>query len=188
MAFNKTLLEQELKKGEELQVGWPWRIMVFSAMVFITTAGIFLGVEFGFKTYIKSQITQVDSQIDELTRSIPEDQQKSFLIFSAQANNIQKVLNDRYNTPSIFDFLEKNTIKNVFYKGVTFDAKELTVNIDGVAPDFNILAQQMEIFRNATGTISKVSLGRSSAITEKDKSGRDLSSNVSFAAVLKLKK
>ncbi|GEM_PF-3556835 len=188
MPFNKTLLEQELKKGEELQVGWPWRIMVFSAIIFITTAGIFLGAEFGFQTYIKAEISQVDFQIDELTRSIPEEQQKSFLVFSAQANNIQKVLNDRYNTPAIFDFLEKNTIKNVFYKGVTFDAKELTVNIDGVAPDFNTLAQQMEIFRNATDTIVKASLGRSSALVEKDKSGRDVSSSVSFAAVLKLKK
>jgi len=188
MPFNKTLLEQELEKGEDLQVGWPWRIMVFSALVFITTAGIFLGAEFGVKTYIKSQITQVDSQIEDLTRSIPEDQQKSFLIFSAQANNIQKVLNDRRNIPGIFDFLEKNTIKNVFYKGVTFDAKELTVNIDGVASDFNTLAQQLEIFRNATGTVSKVSLGRASVVTEKDKSGRDIASSVSFAAVLKLEK
>ena len=188
MVYSKSILEQELNKGEELQVGWPWRMMVFSAIVFLTTAGIFLGAEFGFKRYLKSQINQTDSQIDALTRSIPEEQQNSFLVFSAQANNIQKVLNDRYNTPQFFSFLEKNTLKNVFYKSVALDTKERTVNIDGVAPDFNILAQQMEIFRNATDTIDKVIMGRSNMVTIKDKQGSEILGSVNFALTLKIKK
>ena len=188
MAYSKSLLEQELKKGEELQVGWPWRIMVFSAIVLLTTIGIFLGAEFGFKAYIKSEIAKVDSEIDLLTKSIPEDQQKSFLVFSAQANNIQKILSDRYNTPQLFSFLEKNTLKNVYYKSVNLDMKEMSVNIDGVAPDFNVLAQQMEIFRNATDTVNKVMMGRSSLMTEKDSQGRERPGAVNFTLTLKIKK
>ena len=185
--YSKSLLEQELKKGEELQVGWPWRIMVFSAIVLLTTIGIFLGAEFGFKNYIKSEIAKVDSQIDSLTKSIPEDQQKSFLVFSAQANNIQKILDDRYNTPQLFSFLEKNTLKNVYYKSVNLDTKEMSVNIDGVAPDLNVLAQQTEIFRNATDTVVKATMGRSSLMTEKDNQGRERPGAVSFALMLKIK-
>lgn len=139
------------------QVGWPWRLLLLSGITFLTTAAIYAGMQFGLSPYLAAQSKSVDQQINKLSSAISADEVGNFSNFYSQLNNIQNLLTNHTQSSDIVDFLEKNTLKNVYFKTMSLDWTSRIVKFDGNAPSYNVLAQQMEIFRQAP-QISEVDL------------------------------
>ncbi|MBI5079649.1 PilN domain-containing protein [Candidatus Wolfebacteria bacterium] len=159
---SRSILEKELVKGERLPVGWPWRLLTFMAIIFLTVFLIYAGIAFGYSTYLKSQIKDLDEKIAEFNKSIDKESQEKLIAFYSQFVNVKKLLESHVNGSKIFEFLQKNTHQKVYYANMNLSLKEKNIRLDGVAPDYNILAQQMEIFRRAP-EIENVSLTGSQA-------------------------
>ena len=106
-------------------------------------------MQFGYSPYLNSQISKQDADIQKLSSSISEDQQKQILTFYSQINNIQTVIKSRHIASTFFDFLEKNTLKSVSYKNVSIDYKSLDVKMDGTAQSFSQVAQQIDLFKQS---------------------------------------
>ena len=146
---SRSVLEKELIKGERLPVGWPWRLLTFMAIVFLTAILIYAGIAFGYSAYLESQIKNLDEKIAEFNRAIDRETQMRLTAFYSQFANIQKLLDSHVNGSKIFEFLQKNTHQKVYYANMNLSLKEKNIRLDGVAADYNVLAQQMEILRRA---------------------------------------
>ncbi|MEW6408362.1 MAG: hypothetical protein AB1465_06780, partial [Patescibacteria group bacterium] len=115
MQYTQSILEEQLKMGEKLPVGWPWRLLLFTVLVFAVLTTIYLGIVLGYKPYLNSRIKSLDKEINNLTQAIDDTQQKSLANFYSQLVNIQNLLARHPNASKLFDFLEKNTHNQVYY-------------------------------------------------------------------------
>jgi hypothetical protein len=175
--YTKSALEEELKRPDSLPVGWPWRLLLFMAIVFCTMAALYLGMTLGYQPYLNSQIRSLDQEIGQLSQSIDEEQQKRLISFYSQLVNINNLLETRPETSKFFDFLEKNTSGRVYYKSAELSVTEMTAKLEGIATSYSVLAEQIEIFRRASG-VERVSLDSSSV----GGSGIDFSATLSLSS------
>ena len=159
--YTKSALEEELKRPESLPVGWPWRLLLFMAIVFGITVAVYLGMTLGYKPYLNSQISTLDQKISQLSESIDEEQQKNLISFYSQLININNLIQSHSKSSNFFDFLEKNTSLSVYYNAIDLSLEEKKVKLEGVAPNYAGLAEQIELFHRAP-EVEKISLDSSS--------------------------
>ena len=145
-------VEEQLKSGEYLPVGWPWRIFSLSLVIFIIAVLVYAGINFGYRPYLNKQIKTLDAEFLDLNQSIDEEKQNQLISFYSQIVNIGDVLNSRDNTFPIFDFLEKNTYPEIKYANLSVNAAEREIKIDGIAPNYEILTKEMTLLDQSPQT------------------------------------
>ncbi|MDP3901899.1 MAG: hypothetical protein Q8Q37_02925 [bacterium] len=135
---------------EKLEVGWPWRLLSFSIILFVALAAGYLGLRFGYGSYLHSQIEDKDAEIAELARTIPEVEQQNLLRFYGQLGNLQNVLNKHVIISKVLPLLERITNQRVYYSGFDLDVAKRTVIVDGVAQSYSVLSQQLQSFKETS--------------------------------------
>lgn len=135
--------------SERLSAGWPWRLFLFSLLIAATAAVAYVGMEFGYKFYLQSQIQTKDQAIKDLTQSVSEDDQEKFVNFYSQLANLKVLLDEHITVSDIFPFLETNTNKQVYFNVLDFNFKDRRLSMEGFAQSYEILAQQLEAFNRA---------------------------------------
>jgi len=163
--YTQSALEQELKRAEKLPVGWPWRLLLFSIIVFGATIAGYLGITLGYQPYLNSQIKTLDAKIVDLTQTVGEEQQKNLVTLYSQLSNIQNLLNSHTSASKVFDLLEKNTQPQIYYLSLIFSLTAKEIQLDGSAPNYGVLSQQLEVFKQIP-EIKKVSLRDSAAVDD----------------------
>ena len=138
-------IDEKLQR-EELPVGWPWRFFLFSLLVFITALVVYLGIGFGYKPFLTSQIEKQETAIAQLSQTIPKKQQEDFVAFYSQLVNLQRLLKDHIFASKIFPFLQANTNQLVYYTTVDLRAGERRLELEGVAANYGVFAQQLQAF------------------------------------------
>jgi hypothetical protein len=147
--YTNSAIEQELKKPERLPVGWPWRLLVFVIIIFGITVAVYLGMAMGYKPYLNSRIKNLDDRITNLTQSVDENQQKNLVVLYSQLVNIQGLLDSHPAASKFFDFLDKNTHQQITYINLDLSSGVKIVQLEGTAPSYGVLSQQLELFRQA---------------------------------------
>jgi hypothetical protein len=150
--YTKTALEEQLKTREKMPVGWPWRLLLFMALILGTTIAVYSGMALGYKPYLNSRIKNLDAKIVSLTQSIDEEQQRNLTNFYSGLVNIQSLLASHPAASKFLDFLEKNTHQQVHFLSLNLSLLEKNIKLEGLAVDYNILTQQLELFRQAPET------------------------------------
>jgi len=145
--YTNSALEQELRKPERLPVGWPWRLLVFVVIIFGVTVATYLGMILRYKPYLNSQVKNLDAKITSLSQAVDEEQQKNLVGLYSQLVNIQGLLNSHPAASKIFDFLEKNTHQQIHYLTLNLSLTDKNIKLEGIASDYGVLAQQLELFR-----------------------------------------
>jgi hypothetical protein len=51
-----------------LPVGWPWRLLLFTAVVFGTVVFLYFGIVFGYKPFLDSRVKGLDKEIARAAR------------------------------------------------------------------------------------------------------------------------
>jgi hypothetical protein len=138
-------------------VGMPWRLMIFSFVLFAFSIFIFLGLRFGYETYLDNQLETLNEEINQLTTEISEGEQQEFLGFYSQFRNLDKVLEGRMFGHNVFDFLESYTLPFVAYSEAEYSASSREIRLNGVAQNMKYLVEQMNIFGEAS-EVSEVDL------------------------------
>lgn len=165
-------------KKENVRAGVPWRLLSFSIIVFIAVLAVYFGMLVGFEPFIKSQLDGIEKKIKDTAGNITAQQSKDALVFYSQMINTQDLLNSRPKTSSLFDFLEKNTLKSIVYTSLNLNYENKKLRLEGKSPSWEAVSQQMKIFQGADG-VEKVNL-ESSRREEKG-------TNILFSASLNLK-
>lgn len=142
----QSALEEQLKKGEQLSVGWPWRLLTLMVVVFSLSIFIYIGMIFGYKPYLNTQVRKFKNEIAFLNQSIDKTKQKQLISLYSQFANVQKLIDARGATSKIFDLIEKNTYSSVRYNNLTVDVNGREIIIDGAAPDYKTLVKEITLF------------------------------------------
>lgn len=166
--YNQSVLEKELFKKDDVRTKTPWRLLTVAFIAFLTAAVLFLGLNFGYVPFLDSQISDIDNNLNQLSSSFNEKEVQRVFTFYSQIYNINDILKIRYDAPKIFKELEAQTIKNVYYTNFNFDIDAKRMTIEGIAPSYEALAQQMELLKNISG-IDNVQLD--SARTSEERGG-----------------
>lgn len=159
--YNKTVAEKFLEP-EKLAVGWPWRLFLFSAVIFVLTLFIYFGMLLGYKPYLDSHRQSLDKKINEIGGAISETDRENFVSFYSQLVNLQNLLNNHVKGSNIYNLLEANTCEGVYYDGAELSVIDHLIRLDGVAKSYDNLFQQLTAFEQAPN-ISRVILGQAQA-------------------------
>lgn len=134
---------------EKVSVGWPWRIFVFSLVVFFLSLSIYFGLRFGYGPYLEKSSEELDKKLAELTRTISVDEQDRFVNFYSQLVNLKAVLNSHSFVSNVFQFLERNTINSVYYNEANVDVNKRFVALKGFANNLQSLTEQVAVLEKA---------------------------------------
>ncbi len=159
--YNTNVAEKFLEP-EKLPVGWPWRLFLFSIVLFILILFIYFGMIWGYQPYLVSQQQSLDKKISEIGGSISETDRENFVNFYSQLVNLQDILNKHIKGSNIYNFLEVNTNDGVYYDGAEVSVADHLIRLDGVAKSYDNLVQQLVAFEQAP-EISKVVLEQAQA-------------------------
>ena len=140
---------QHLLERERTTTVWPWRLFVASLIALIVAVLYYVGLAFGYRTYLNSGIEKKDAEIAELAASIPKEDQVRLMRFYNQIQSLKNLLDKHVINSKILSLLEKNTNKKVFYNKLDLDVAQRSLNLDGIAESYQILAQQLEAFKQA---------------------------------------
>ncbi|MBM3281595.1 MAG: hypothetical protein FJY91_02525 [Candidatus Harrisonbacteria bacterium] len=130
---------------------WPWRLFIFSLLVFTTTVVLYAGLEFGYKPFLKSAIAAQDKAINNLASAVSDSDREKFISFYSQLLNLEHLLKNKSNIASLLPFLENNTNKKIAYKSLDFRASEGRVNLIGEAASYEVFSAELEALNRAAG-------------------------------------
>lgn len=156
MPYTQSILEEQLKT-DNLSIGWPWRIFILMLIILVLSVSVYLGIDFGFKSYLNSQIEDLDQQLAALNQAVDESSKNQLIGVYSQFINVRQLLNSRKTTSNLFAFIEQNTYSTVNYSSLKLDVNSMEIAIDGAAPDYNTLIKQVALFEKSA-LIEKVSL------------------------------
>ncbi|MEK7169621.1 MAG: hypothetical protein AAB700_02150 [Patescibacteria group bacterium] len=143
----KSLNEQFV--SETTSIGLPWRLMVFSGVLFALSILIYFGMSIGYESYLNTRSAGMDTQLEELSNSISQKEQQKFVGFYSQIANLKTVLGQHIFSANIFPFLEKNTLPQTFFTEANFNSISYNLELKGRAPSLQALAQQLAQFEKA---------------------------------------
>lgn len=156
-----------------LTVGWPWRMFIFTLVIFLISLLGYLGLAFGYKPYLQSSIAKVESELNSLSLQINSKDQKSFIEFYSQVANLKSLLNTHVVTSKLFPLLESSTHQKVVYSSVNLIVQEKTLRIEGFADSYETLSAQLALYKQAPW-VEKVILDNSSLADKTIKFGARL--------------
>lgn len=146
----QTFLSDNGGAGTSLKhIGLPWRLLVFSVFIFGFSALVFLGVKFGYGTYLDGQSKRIESETESLASAVSDKEQEGLVSFYSQLANIEKVLNRHSFSSNVFSFLERATIPEVYYGSASFSGSDFSVSLQGKARSFEDLIGQLTVFDNS---------------------------------------
>jgi len=149
MSGNEIQNGQMVIRSHGLTAAWPWRLIIFSFVLFLASLSAYGILAFGYRPDLEEKIFQHDTELAELARVVPEAEQKRFLTFYAQLINLQEALAEHVVSTPVFSWLESHTNENVFFATGNLDTATRELSVSGTAESFSVLAEQLEIFRKA---------------------------------------
>ncbi|MCP6720198.1 MAG: hypothetical protein KJI72_02675 [Patescibacteria group bacterium] len=132
--------------SEAIPVGLPWRLLIFSLILFGFSLFVFFGLRFGYNSYIDTRTGDLDEKIGNLSGQVSQEEQQSFINFYSQLVNLKKVLDRHDFTASIFSFLEKNTLGKISYIDADFTVLDSSLTLKGAAASSESLINQLTLF------------------------------------------
>jgi hypothetical protein len=147
MALPQKVIEQ-LGREPPKTPGWSGQLLIFSSTVFAVTLFIYLGLTFGYQSYLQSGVDKLQDQIQSFGQQIPVDEQAKLINFYSQIANLQSLISKHIVSSRAFAWLEKNTQANVYVSEFSLDAagSKLTLGLNAATmPD---VLQQIAIFES----------------------------------------
>ena len=156
--FNQNPLNQF--ESEQLAVGWPLRFFSISLVIFSAAILFYLGLVFGYETFLNSKIESIDDEINQLVGAVSKEDQEKFADAYSKIANIKNLLESHAQSSKLFPLLERITNKKVYYTTANLKVPEQELELEGTADSYNVLAEQLESF-NQTAEISRYILNQS---------------------------
>jgi len=132
--------------SEKLPVGWPWRLLVFSIVIFALTLFIFLGIRFGYTAFLNEKSSELDRSLDALSNEVSMADQDRFVSFYSQIVNLKTALDRHLFSANLLAFLEQNVIGDVVFTEARFKGVDRVLTLQGTTSSFDAIAQQMAVF------------------------------------------
>lgn len=128
--------------------GWSLGLLTFSVGIFILVIVIYGGLTYGYEPYIDSQISNTNTQINNLAQSISTSDQNQLITFYSEITNIQTALANHVAVSHFFTWLENHTEANVYFSAFSFSSTDQVI-LTGYGKTEADVNQQIAIFEAA---------------------------------------
>lgn len=139
----------------------PGVIIFFSGIMF-TISILAFGGTFLYKNFTEKQVDDLESSLNRAKSAFDVSFISELDIISSKIDIGKKLFNEHGYLSGLFAFLENNTLKNVAFTSLDYDAEENKVNLNGRAKSYSSLASQADAFKQDVNVeavnISKLSL------------------------------
>lgn len=142
--------------SESGTLGLPWRLVLFSAFLFVLAIFVYLGIRFGYHKYLESQINAYDEKMNQLATEVSESDQESFVNFYSQLVNLKKALEATRFSSNIFSFLERTTLSTVYFDEAKLKQEDNMLELGGEALSTEVLVQQLQVWNDAPEVVKVV--------------------------------
>lgn len=140
---------------QSISLGLPWRVLVFSIVLFAFSIFVYLGLRFGYEAYLSSQSAKLDQSIEALSSEVSQQDQQDFVTFYSQLVNLRSLFAEhRYGT-DMFRFLEKYTVPSVYFTSAKGDPETGALELQGSAGSLEALVSQLAAFDAASEIAQK---------------------------------
>lgn len=129
--------------------GLPWRLMVFAILFFVFAIFVYVGLKFGYESYLTTRNDKLIADTKSLAKDISSDDQNQFVNFYSQVFNLKKVLSTHSFTANVFNFFENKVASDVYFTDAIYNGANSRLDVDGVALSNNALVQQLSVFDTA---------------------------------------
>lgn len=133
---------------EKVRTQLPWKLLVSSLIIFGGSLIFYFSLVLGYSSYLKAKFAAVKNQIEQTGGKINPEERGNILNLYSQITNISTILNHHIKSSNFFNFLEKNTLANVYFVKGVYDFRNKTITLEGKSPSYQALSQQMEAFKN----------------------------------------
>lgn len=145
--------------------GTSWRLFIFLLVIFGVAVASYVGLRFGYRTFLNNSIADLSSQIQLQSSKLQFRDQQDLLDFYSQIANLKGLLGSHVFGSKIFEFLETNTNLRVSFTSVTLAVPEREVVIDGLAASYENLVQQLTHWQQAEG-VERLALEENSTVND----------------------
>ena len=135
--------------------GGAWRLLLFMLFVLAVFLFSYLGLEFGYRRFLATQIERRETELTELAERVPREQQDEFLKFEFQLINLQKLLTRHVAASKALALLEANTHQRVSLRNLDLSVAERRINLQAVAESYGALTQQLAAYQRAVPSIAR---------------------------------
>jgi hypothetical protein len=148
MALPEKVID-ELSRSAPATGGWSWRIFMFSFFILVIVVAFYIGLNFGFKPYLNSQINKLNLELKQISQSVSGGDQNKLILFYSQAANISNLLKNRKAVSPLFLWLEKNTITDVSFNKFNLNTVGNQLNLGGIAKSKESALNQVLVFQSS---------------------------------------
>lgn len=145
MALPQKVLEQ-LSREPPKTPGWAGQFLMFSATLFFISLFVYLGLVFGYKPYLISEVNKLQDQINSFSQQVPLEEQGKIIDFYSQILNLRSLLENHAATSHLFEWLEKNTQVNVYYERFELNVKTGDLRLGLAGKSIEDINQQLAVF------------------------------------------
>ncbi len=132
-----------------IAIGTPWRLFVFSLLLFALSLLVYFGLKVGYENYLNARSSALDQSIAGLASSVSAQDEQKFVAIYSQIVNLKGALGNHLFTGNLFPFLEKNTLPRVYFTEAKFASAAGNLDLSGQADSLQTLAAQMAQFEKA---------------------------------------
>lgn len=162
MPLPQKVIEQ-LSREPPRTPGWSGRLLMFSSTIFLFSLFIYLGIIFGYRPYLDSEVKKLNNQIQSFAQQIPLEEQEKIIAFYSQLVNLRSLLAGHTAVSPFFEWLERNTHQNVFFSKLTLNIQGQQAVFVGTAKTVVDMAEQLQVFQERPevrrATFSSVTIG-----------------------------
>ncbi|MCX6703030.1 MAG: hypothetical protein NTW60_04180 [Candidatus Wolfebacteria bacterium] len=145
----KSILEQQLQRSADVRGTWPWKLLLFSVILFGMSVFIYSGIAFGYQGYLDKQLGGLNAEIKNYSTQADSSDTKSLITFYSQLVNIQSLLQNHPMPSKVFSFLESHADQNIYFMNSVLSVPDRTLRLDGRALEYDSLIRELEILKNA---------------------------------------
>ncbi len=146
--------------GPSSKVGWPKSFLTFSFVIFATVFFIYLGLAFGYQSFLNASINNIEEELGTLSSQISEQQKDDLTALFSQVTNIKTLLQEHSVSSQVFLLLESITSENVYYTNFDLSVPDQEAIVEGFAASYEELVSQLALFEEAP-QIEKLTLEES---------------------------
>ncbi|MBI4160224.1 hypothetical protein HY504_03590 [Candidatus Wolfebacteria bacterium] len=148
MAQPVSLLEKELQLGrEKIPIGWPWRLLTFTALLVGLAALLYAGMAFGYRAYLNSQTSKLDARLGEVSGSVADDRAAELRRLYSGLINAEALLTEHTISTKIFSLVEDTLHRDAYLTGMEIQTNERTVKLFGLVRSYGALGEELALLR-----------------------------------------
>lgn len=148
MALPQQVIDR-LSRESPKTPGWSSGMLLFSGGIFAIVLVLWLGLRFGYETYLSGQLDGLNAQVATLGKSFSSDDQTKLVSYYSEIINIKGLLANHVTLSRFLTWLEGATQANIYFTRMAFTGVNNQAVLGGIAKSEADINQQVLIFEQA---------------------------------------